>query len=321
VALEPALTPARFGCAVENWVVGQGSPPLCAAGASRYEWQAWTIPAGRSVWRGLPFQPRDALMSASPGPRCANECCESHAHAAEGRELAGNARDGERDSPHSGPGSPANTGKMVPDPFVDAVHTDTVAARSGPLSMANGRKDAGASHALLEDVSRTVRVARMPSLAERDRLRVKVWPCIVGQRMGRVAPAPRVTTRGLLAATVRWTAAGGAANTGNIVVMTRTAPGVRPSRVLAAHRVQVLEIARSRGASNVRVFGSIARDEDGPSSDVDLLVDFPAGTSLLTVIGLEQSLRELLGVPVDVGPADALRDDMREAVLTEARAL
>ncbi|MGH8962984.1 MAG: nucleotidyltransferase family protein [Jatrophihabitantaceae bacterium] len=103
--------------------------------------------------------------------------------------------------------------------------------------------------------------------------------------------------------------------------MTRTVPGLRPSRVLAARRAEVLELVRSHGASNVRVFGSIARGEEGPSSDVDLLVDFPPGTSLLTVIGLEQALRELLGVPVDVGPADALRDDMRERVLSEARAL
>jgi predicted nucleotidyltransferase len=71
----------------------------------------------------------------------------------------------------------------------------------------------------------------------------------------------------------------------------------------------------------VRVFGSIARGEDELSSDIDLLVDFPPGTSLLTVIGLEQALRDLLGVAVDVGPADALREEMRDRVLSEARAL
>jgi uncharacterized protein len=95
----------------------------------------------------------------------------------------------------------------------------------------------------------------------------------------------------------------------------------RPSLVLAAHREDVLNLVRARGASNVRVFGSVARGEDEPSSDIDLLVDFPPGTSLLTVIGLEQSLRELLGVSVDVGPADSLRADMRARVLAEARPL
>jgi uncharacterized protein len=103
--------------------------------------------------------------------------------------------------------------------------------------------------------------------------------------------------------------------------MTRTAPAVRPSRVLAAHRVEVLELARARGARNVRVFGSIVRGEDELSSDIDLLVDFPPGTSLLAVIGLEQDLHDLLGVAVDVGPADALQEEMRDRVLSEARAL
>jgi predicted nucleotidyltransferase len=52
------------------------------------------------------------------------------------------------------------------------------------------------------------------------------------------------------------------------------------------------------------VFGSIARGADGPSNDIDLLVDFPQGTSLLTAIGLELALRDVLGVPVDLVPAN-----------------
>jgi len=95
----------------------------------------------------------------------------------------------------------------------------------------------------------------------------------------------------------------------------------RPSRVLALRRSDVLAFAHARGASNIRVFGSVARGEDSTDSDIDLLADFPAGTSLLTVIGLELALRDLLGVPVDLGPADALRADMRERVLAEARPL
>jgi predicted nucleotidyltransferase len=51
------------------------------------------------------------------------------------------------------------------------------------------------------------------------------------------------------------------------------------------------------------VFGSIALGADGPSNDIDLLVDFPQGTSPLTAIGLELALRDLLGVPVDLVPA------------------
>lgn len=94
-----------------------------------------------------------------------------------------------------------------------------------------------------------------------------------------------------------------------------------PGVSLAAHRAQVLEVARQHGATNVRVFGSVARGEDTAASDVDLLVDFPPRTSLLTVIGLEQAISEILGVPVDVGPADALRADLRDEVLAEAKPL
>jgi predicted nucleotidyltransferase len=96
---------------------------------------------------------------------------------------------------------------------------------------------------------------------------------------------------------------------------------MRPSQILASRREDVLALARERGATNVRVFGSVARGEDGPSSDIDLLVGFPPGTTLLTVIGLELALRELLGVDVDLGPADALRAEMRERVLGEAKPL
>lgn len=103
--------------------------------------------------------------------------------------------------------------------------------------------------------------------------------------------------------------------------VTQSAIKRRPSDVLAAHRDEVLSIARARGACNMRVFGSVARGEDGPASDIDMIADFPVGTSLLTVIGLEQALRDLLGVPVDLGPADALRKDMRDRVLAEARPL
>lgn len=103
--------------------------------------------------------------------------------------------------------------------------------------------------------------------------------------------------------------------------MARSATKRRPRDVLAAHRDEVLAIAGTRRASNVRVFGSVARGEDGPASDIDLIADFPPGTSLLSVIGLEQALRDLLGIAVDLGPADALRKDMRDSVLAEARPL
>jgi predicted nucleotidyltransferase len=95
-------------------------------------------------------------------------------------------------------------------------------------------------------------------------------------------------------------------------------PSTRLRVLLAERRAEILALAETYGATNVRVFGSVARGEDGPESDIDLLVDFPAAKSLFKVAGLELAFRDLLGVPVDCGPADLLKADMRERVLAEA---
>ena len=76
---------------------------------------------------------------------------------------------------------------------------------------------------------------------------------------------------------------------------------------LQRRRDAILAAARRRHASRVRVFGSVARGEAGPSSDVDLLVDFDAEASLLDQIGLTQDLEVLLGVHVDVISTGGLR--------------
>ena len=92
-------------------------------------------------------------------------------------------------------------------------------------------------------------------------------------------------------------------------------------RVLREHRDDVLRIAAEHGVSGVRVFGSVARGQDGPGSDVDLLVDLPAGTGLLGLARLQAALEAVLGGPVDVVPADALRPRVRDDVLAHATAL
>jgi predicted nucleotidyltransferase len=65
-------------------------------------------------------------------------------------------------------------------------------------------------------------------------------------------------------------------------------------------------------------FGSVARGEDTDASDVDLLVDLDTGVGLLDLIGLERELSDLLGVDVDVVPADTLEPRIRERVLRES---
>jgi predicted nucleotidyltransferase len=77
-------------------------------------------------------------------------------------------------------------------------------------------------------------------------------------------------------------------------------------------------VHRHRGRS-VAVFGSVARDEESATSDIDFLVEFEAGSSLFDLLHLSEALEAVLGVPVDVVSAGGLkaRDDRirREAVL------
>jgi predicted nucleotidyltransferase/DNA-binding transcriptional regulator YiaG len=90
---------------------------------------------------------------------------------------------------------------------------------------------------------------------------------------------------------------------------------------LRRERRAVLDTAARYGASNVRVFGSVARGEDRSDSDVDLLVDLAADRSLFDLVGLRQDLEDLLRAKVDVVPAAGLRPGIREQVGSEARPL
>ena len=80
---------------------------------------------------------------------------------------------------------------------------------------------------------------------------------------------------------------------------------------LRSRKGEILRVAAARGASNVRVFGSVARGTAGPSSDIDLLVDFDSGRTLMDHVGLWRDLEALLGATVDVVSAGGLteRDD------------
>lgn len=95
-------------------------------------------------------------------------------------------------------------------------------------------------------------------------------------------------------------------------------PDTPLGRRLRRNRRAVMELAERRGARNVRVFGSVARGEDRDDSDIDLLVDLDGGVGLVALAGLAREFSELLGVPVDVVPADTLKPSIRSAVLAEA---
>ncbi len=88
--------------------------------------------------------------------------------------------------------------------------------------------------------------------------------------------------------------------------------------LLFSRRQDVLRLAAKHGARNVRVFGSVARGDARPDSDIDLLVELEPGRSLFDLGGLLFDVQALLGVDVDVVTENGLRPRMRAQVLQEA---
>jgi uncharacterized protein len=88
-------------------------------------------------------------------------------------------------------------------------------------------------------------------------------------------------------------------------------------RRVRRRRDALVAAAHSHGVSNLRVFGSVARGEEGPSSDVDLLADLPAGMGLFALGRLRADLEAIIDAPVDVIPASDLKPDVRARVADE----
>ena len=102
--------------------------------------------------------------------------------------------------------------------------------------------------------------------------------------------------------------------------MTSSAPTTIRQR-LDALKPQVLAVATRHGASNLRIYGSIATGREHATSDLDLLVDLPEEQSLLGLISLRQDLEDLLGCSVDVTEAETLHPLIRTQILEQALAL
>ena len=83
-------------------------------------------------------------------------------------------------------------------------------------------------------------------------------------------------------------------------------------------RQEILKLAARHGARRIRVFGSVARGEASPGSDIDFLVDVEPGRSLFDLGGLLMDLQDLLGCPVEVVTEKGLRARIRDRVLREA---
>lgn len=96
---------------------------------------------------------------------------------------------------------------------------------------------------------------------------------------------------------------------------------MRPSEALKLHRDRIREIALSHRVTNPRVFGSVLRGEDTEDSDLDLLVEPTAETTLMDIAKIQVELKRLLTVDVDVQTPKALPEKWRQVVLGEAVSL
>ena len=84
--------------------------------------------------------------------------------------------------------------------------------------------------------------------------------------------------------------------------------------ILAAHQDELEKL----GVKSLELFGSVARNEATPGSDVDFLVEFSIDAGLFELFSVQHYLEDILGCTVDLGTKDALREHLREPVLKDA---
>jgi len=91
---------------------------------------------------------------------------------------------------------------------------------------------------------------------------------------------------------------------------------------LHRHKNEIERAAAAFGARRIRVFGSVARGDDMPGSDIDFLVDFPEGYDMFAQrLPLAEKLAEMTGRRIDLIPEHELNAHIRDQVLNEARDL
>lgn len=89
-------------------------------------------------------------------------------------------------------------------------------------------------------------------------------------------------------------------------------------RGLSEKKHEILQSAKRHGARKIRVFGSVARGEAGPQSDIDFLVEMEEGRSLLDLVSFSQELEELLGRRVDVLTDGGISPYLKDQIYSEA---
>lgn len=92
-------------------------------------------------------------------------------------------------------------------------------------------------------------------------------------------------------------------------------------RRVSEHRAELLEVLARHGVRNAQVFGSVARGDDRDDSDIDLLVELPHNTGLLSIARIEAELEAILGTTVDLVSVKGLKPGVRSRVERELVAL
>ena len=128
-------------------------------------------------------------------------------------------------------------------------------------------------------------------------------------------PVWNVSTRGGADREFSWDN-GALAKRGDDVPTARQSDQAPSLEMLFELRREILSAVARHGASNLRVYGSVAHGEAGPESDIDLLVDMEAGGSLLDLAALHLELEDLLGFPVEIGTD--VKPRLRERVHADA---
>lgn len=85
-----------------------------------------------------------------------------------------------------------------------------------------------------------------------------------------------------------------------------------------SHRAEIREIVARHHGRSVALFGSVARGDEGPDSDIDFLVELAPDARPIEILSIGVELEEALGVKVDVGTPDSVRPQFRDEVLGEA---
>jgi uncharacterized protein len=94
---------------------------------------------------------------------------------------------------------------------------------------------------------------------------------------------------------------------------------MRPSEVFEKNRQLIRAAVARYRTTNPRIFGSVLHGTDRDDSDIDILIDTLPGATLFDLIGLEQELERVMGVPVQIVTASELHRFIKDRVLAEAQ--